>query len=536
MAVSQNIESYVRWRGDLSFEESPFTAVDNLVFSKLAYYDFSGVPQAAGQEGLALRECPARADGEICLKGVTRSRDTFFSTCARSRRFGGATLRNYVDIGNVEDGIQFCAMEFVLSDGLSYLSFRGTDNTLVGWREDFDISYRRIASQKQALAYLNQHLREGRRYLVGGHSKGANLALFATVRLGEKLWRRVSHVYLNDGPGLRSDVVDIAYPSGYRRRVTRILPAHSVFGRLFEPTDLPKTIVSTSVSGLFAHELLTWEVADGGLARVPAHDMSSERVAAAFAEWMEHATPRECEVFVNEFFRALEASGAQRTTELGACGVAGFEEILQSLAGAKGTAKATFARLPLGIFFGNALRKARRSGPLMWLLRDDLAHNLCLVVLGVVFLLARGSALHGMASLLLFVLSAALVLETVLRLRSIDWNVGAEVWRINVSLCVSVLFLTSLAKEEALFIYGSTVFGIVLTAISLFYGNRQACRGGPLRALDLGLSMLFGISAFYVLVAPAEAMGAFTVALGILLLAAGCVGIVDLALQQREPS
>ena len=146
--VTQNIESYVRWRGDIGLDVSPFNLIDNLVLCKLAYYDLSSLPEVASENGLSVRECAERLGDTACTQGLQTS-GTFLATCAASERFGPLLIRSYVDVDSAVYDTQFCAMEFVLDDQHSFIAFRGTDNTLMGWRENFEISFRPALAQQR---------------------------------------------------------------------------------------------------------------------------------------------------------------------------------------------------------------------------------------------------------------------------------------------------------------------------------------------------------------------------------------------------
>lgn len=529
LPATQNIESYVRWRGDLELSVSPFNLIDNLVLCKLAYYDLASLPEVAGEEGLTVRECAERLGDDAATKGLQPT-GTFLATCAASERFGCLRIRSYVDVDGIEHDTQFCAMEFVLDERRSFIAFRGTDNTLVGWREDFEISYRPAVAQQRALAYMREVLREGRSYLVGGHSKGANLALFATAHLSEALLGRISRIFLNDGPGLCKEVLPVVFSDSFLRKAIRILPAYSVFGRLFEQTEIPKVIVSTTSVGLMAHELMNWEVEDGKLSFVAEHHAASDRVATVFDTWMGNVTTGEREEFVGELFGALGVGGSHYVTDLSAKGLEDVEDLVSALMQTKPGAKATLVRLPLGAVLGTSLTKAREVGLLRWVLGDALAHNVELVIMGLTFLLARDDALVGMVSLLLLGIVVLLVVETVLRARGRREVLKQERWRVNVCVVALVLFVTTMLKDDALFVYGSTGLGVMLTAMSVFYANQvRARQGGRLMMVwHVVAAFLLAACAVFVFVAPAEAMDTLALGIGIIFVLAGTLGAVTL--------
>lgn len=186
MELGENIQSYLRWRGDVPFSHAAVNHVDALVLCKLAYFDLSRIAEAAEDQGITLAKCPSLVS-DIHPKGPGDAGEGFFDEAASTARFGSVIARCYVDATPYDDDTQFSATEYVLPDGPVFVAFRGTDDTVLGWREDFELGYRRIPAQEKAERYLRDALAraatEGRHVIVGGHSKGANLAQYATTSL-----------------------------------------------------------------------------------------------------------------------------------------------------------------------------------------------------------------------------------------------------------------------------------------------------------------------------------------------------------------
>ena len=184
MDYGTNIESYLGWRGDIPFSVSPFSEIDAIVLCKLAYYDLVALDEAKTEAGLSLAECTEEASGLIAPKGLSSEGRGFFEKTAATKRFGDVHVCRYVDTEPSLERTQFSAEEFHLPDGRIFVAFRGTDSTILGWKEDFELSFKETEAQKRARSYLAETLRHaeesGTHLLVGGHSKGANLAQYAT--------------------------------------------------------------------------------------------------------------------------------------------------------------------------------------------------------------------------------------------------------------------------------------------------------------------------------------------------------------------
>ena len=212
-----SLAEYIEWYSDFTFYEKPFNDVDNFVLSMLAYYDFD--LKRDGGRPMMLRRCVKNS--------ITK--DSFLRAAYNSKRFGNLMVSHYSEYFSHDTMTQFAAMTFHLHDNVYYIAFRGTDMSLVGWREDFIISYQLTEGQKKAVAYLDEVIEEDKQYIVGGHSKGGHLALYGCCHISDEKLARVIHIYNNDGPGLCPEVLRIPCMRDYRKKAVRILPVHTPF-------------------------------------------------------------------------------------------------------------------------------------------------------------------------------------------------------------------------------------------------------------------------------------------------------------------
>ena len=240
-----NIMDYLDWRGDLPLTVSPFNEVDGLILAELSFINFEGiVPPPELGRGVPLRDAAgtyfARHNGQEIDMGVLvpgRIPD-LMCRMAHSVRFGGMLLNGYCELMDDAREQQFAALTVELGDGSIYLSYRGTDDTIVGWKEDLNMGYLEvIPSQTRALEYLGRMTRQypDAKLRIGGHSKGGNLAAWAAVHLDEKLQRkRLIAAYNNDGPGFSRDLVDTPSYQAVADRLFTYIPASSIVGVLLE--------------------------------------------------------------------------------------------------------------------------------------------------------------------------------------------------------------------------------------------------------------------------------------------------------------
>lgn len=312
---------YLLWRGDLSFDERRFNDVDNVVLSILAYLDFTGIVPGEFKDGTvsledACSELLQKANGDIepYIRSFASIDSSFVSLLAKSRRFGNAQLHSYIDIVDDAVPLQFAALTIELPHECAYVAFRGTDNTLAGWRENFMLSFTVTEAQRQANQYLGRMLahadRHGLSVRVGGHSKGANLAEYAATHCSHQLQSHIVRVYSNDGPGMEPEVA--AAEGAYHHPaelIKRIVPAYSVVGMLFARDEESRTIVQSSAKGIEQHDPTTWLTTYNGLQEAPELIPECVLLNKDIARWTGMVSLKNRETVVNDIFDALETDG-----------------------------------------------------------------------------------------------------------------------------------------------------------------------------------------------------------------------------------
>lgn len=303
-----NLFDYLQWRGDLRFSQDPPNAVDALIFSGLAYIRYGnsvvqnpGVPvtlHAAAEEFFGLPDQEER----VLLK---RDLELLYHA-ANSRRFGDAELFQYRDVLLEEEQTQFAAVTFLLDDGSAFLAFRGTDSTLVGWQEDFNMSFKQVVpAQLMAVDYVRQVEAELWQPLrLGGHSKGGNLAVFAAARSSPAVQSKILQVYNNDGPGFNDYLMGDV---GYQAMVPKIrtyVPQSSVIGMLLEHEE-PYTVIRSKTVGLLQHDYYSWEVLGPGFIPMEEVSQDSRFVSATIKNWLAEMTAQERSEVVEAMFGLL---------------------------------------------------------------------------------------------------------------------------------------------------------------------------------------------------------------------------------------
>lgn len=334
-----NVFDYLAWRGDLTFAQSPFNEADSLILCRLAYIPFDGIAPASFVQTIPLADAAARclhgappqsaiplpAEAGAPQEGSAEPPRRFrladdarlLAALATSRRFCNARLSGYVNLFDPAAEKQFSGLTILLEGELPYVAFRGTDGTLVGWKEDFNMSFLTVVpAQKEAVQYLcaaSDSLRG--RLRVGGHSKGGNLAVYASAFCGEEIQSRIESVYNHDGPGFLSEVVT---REGFQRilgRVHTFVPQSSVVGMLLQHEEGCAIVLSTN-TWLLQHDLYSWETACNGLVFTEARTRSSRFIDSTLKAWLTQMNPEERGKLVDGVYTALSASGAVTVADL----------------------------------------------------------------------------------------------------------------------------------------------------------------------------------------------------------------------------
>lgn len=314
-----NMFDYLTWRGDLTFAQDPVNAVDALIFSTLSYVPYAGDLERDPSAVVTLKAACETLLGQESLENRCRAKIDLelIRAAAETVRFGSARLCMYRSRLVPEQETQFAAVTFLLDDGTMFLAFRGTDYTLVGWKEDFNMSFRQVVPA-QLLA--EKYVREvGAEYFLpmrlGGHSKGGNLAVFAAARSSPVLQKRILEVYNNDGPGFTGYLMG---DPGYLAMVPRIktyVPQSSVIGMLLEHEE-PYTVIRSKSHGVMQHDPYTWEVVGPGFIPVPEISQSSVFLDKTIKTWYANMTDQERNQLVDVLYQVLNADGVERASDI----------------------------------------------------------------------------------------------------------------------------------------------------------------------------------------------------------------------------
>ena len=310
---------YLAWRGDIEFTQIPVNPVDALIFSTLSYIDFKDIVPDNPMQSLSMAEAAAGLFSLSEPQNRTRVKKdlVLLEAVAGSARFDNIRLSFYRSILIPEEDTQFAAMTIFLEDGSAYIAFRGTDSTLTGWKEDFNMTFQTsIPAQRLALEYV-QEFAEAHPIPIwmGGHSKGGNLAVYAAAKCGELLQKRIVEVHNQDGPGFSEAMMN---DPGYRAILPKLrsyVPQSSVIGMLLEHEE-PYTVIRSKSVGVLQHDLYNWDVLGKDFISVEEITEGSQFVDATIKTWFADMTNQERNQLVDVLYGLLSTGGVENVQSL----------------------------------------------------------------------------------------------------------------------------------------------------------------------------------------------------------------------------
>ena len=352
-----NINDYIRWRGDLTFEQDPFNKVDAMLFACLSYVDFSGAVPEDGSE-ITLLDAEVKffelhSEEELAAdNSFIRFAPSLLRQVAVKDRYKDLLLSRYVDHTDVEDMIQFAAMTIRLAPDAVFIAFRGTDDTIVGWKEDFYISCKTISSEDESLVYLTE-CQKGKtdKIYLGGHSKGGHLSIYSAYNSDKDIRDRVVRIFDFDGPGFNDEVMASEPFRSVGPRITRVIPENSIIGRLLSDTAEPLIVVS-SEKGVMQHDPMSWQIEGKLFICTEKNSVASDVFDNTLTRWIDELDTEEKVRFIDDLFAVLEASGETNVSKLSGLSLASIKAMIVKMKTLRKGSRDKI-RLLLKYFLGN---------------------------------------------------------------------------------------------------------------------------------------------------------------------------------------
>jgi hypothetical protein len=319
-----NIIDYIGWRGDIPLSFCPFNDIDALILCQISYLDMGNLLGGGFKEFVTLSELAERFHAS---EDFTRRSDTgaminklsvqLLIDAGRSERFGRMKVCGYRSKLDLQKEEQFSAMTFLTGDKYAFTAFRGTDDTIVGWKEDFNMGVLpTVPAQTDAVEYLTEAVNAVHRlFRVGGHSKGGNLAVYAGAMINPKLKKRIVQIYNNDGPGFRDETIALPEFQSVIPKLHSFYPQFSIVGMLFSHAGA-YTVIESEQTGIMQHDPFSWHLTRSGFVSLPGFDEGSERFHRTFNTWFMALESKNRAKFVETLFSVLQATDARTNSEL----------------------------------------------------------------------------------------------------------------------------------------------------------------------------------------------------------------------------
>ena len=311
------ILDYLKEYGDYTFSEKPLNEVDSLVLCQFAYLKFDGIVPGIGENAPAVSmgylDSHQEKDKLFADERYRENNMKLFNGILKSARFSTLRINFYVNIIEQEQETQFSAVTFFLEDGSVYIAYRGTDETIVGWKEDFNLAFSEpVIGQLRSVEYLEQAAEAfDAPFYMGGHSKGGNFAVYAAMNCREDVQERIERIYSHDGPGFRPEIREKGNYEKIAERVIKIIPHSSLVGMLLESHAAGYMVVESKTFGLLQHDPYTWLVKEDEF--VQAKDVYKRRkfMDETLNEWILSMDEKHIHTFVDALYEVVSASQAE---------------------------------------------------------------------------------------------------------------------------------------------------------------------------------------------------------------------------------
>lgn len=318
------IIDYVDWRGDLSLEQSPFNEIDAVIFTQLAYIDFSEIVSSDFNKTILLKDAAVQIANSKDFEQrvnfgplINSEIVTLLQKTGESKRFCNTKLLGFVTSTDIEEEKQFASITFILENKTNLIIFRGTDQSIIGWKEDFNMAFKMpIPAHIEAVKYLDEACKKLKgKISLAGHSKGGNLSIFAATYCIPKNQNRISKLYNFDGPGFEQNVLSDKKYINIQEKIETYVPKKSIVGMLFD-TNTEKIIVESYDNGIMQHDPLTWNVL--GTNFVTTEELSKESlfIDKTLKNWLKQTDKDKREIFIEALFDVIESAEANNISEI----------------------------------------------------------------------------------------------------------------------------------------------------------------------------------------------------------------------------
>ncbi len=312
-----NIYDYIKWRGDLTFKKDPFNEIDGLILSRFSYLPLEKLIRE--EKTITIEKLNKKLnDTKITTKDLLwKDDELLLPELAKTNRFKNIRIKNYVNkVSKIEEK-QFSAVTLFLPNNKIFISYRGTDNTIVGWKEDLNMFFKsNTPSEVSALNYLEDvastHFGK---IILGGHSKGGTLAMYAGILAKPSTKKRIIKIYNNDGPGLPDEIIETDNYSSMVNKIETFIPQDSVFGLLLNHKE-KSSVVKSTAKGLLEHDIYSWQIAGKNFIKLENTTEISKLINKMIKNWFKDIDPEKREKTIEVIFEVIFSTNIENFRDL----------------------------------------------------------------------------------------------------------------------------------------------------------------------------------------------------------------------------
>ena len=302
-----------------SIYDTPFNELDMLMLTELTYLPFDQIvsDQMSPDCTCRLFEAAEKVPQDSSML-VTKNRLKLLEKVASSTRFKNVKLMGYVNDIDPDVQKQFAAMIFKIKPDSYVLTFRGTDDSIIGWKEDFHMTYMdQVPAQKTAVNYLRKAMDAlPGQFILTGHSKGGNLASYAASQIEPEYQERIQSIYSYDAPGLNHSVITSQGYQTISDKIKRYIPQGSIVGMMLETPKQAQIVKSTAIGGLAQHDTFTWQISDQTFVLLDNLNPDSLQVDKTLKNWVDSVSDEELKDFFDLFFGLILDAGISSINDL----------------------------------------------------------------------------------------------------------------------------------------------------------------------------------------------------------------------------
>ena len=302
-----------------SIYDTPFNELDMLMLTELTYLPFDQIvsEQMSPDCTCRLFEAAEKVPQDLSML-VTKNRLKLLEKAASSTRFKNIKLMGYVNDIDSDVQKQFAAMIFKIKPDSYVLTFRGTDDSIIGWKEDFHMTYMdQVPAQKTAVNYLRKAMDAlPGQFILTGHSKGGNLASYAASQIEPEYQERIQSIYSYDAPGLNHSVITSQGYQTISDKIKRYIPQGSIVGMMLETPKQAQIVKSTAIGGLAQHDTFSWQISDQTFVLLDNLNPDSLQVDKTLKNWVDSVSDEELKDFFDLFFGLILDAGISSINDL----------------------------------------------------------------------------------------------------------------------------------------------------------------------------------------------------------------------------